>query len=112
MAQEHTTDGTHQATGRDRAALKNRRAFLTDAGKCGALLVGGTYLAAAAGLENRASADDAPEQGWDVKLKQEQVRIFVAGRRAPGLLRGDGDRLPLNARSAVPWDRLRPALLR
>jgi Domain of unknown function (DUF3471) len=33
-------------------------------------------------------------------------------RGAPGFGRGNGDRLRLNARSIVPWDRLRPALLR
>ena len=88
---ERTTDGTQQATGRDGAAGKNRRTFLTDAGKCGALLVGGTYLATTTGLENRASAQTnaPPEQGFDAKEKADMVRIFGVARRAPGMLRGD-----------------------
>src|SRR5262245_60172874 len=94
MKQEHPVDG-NPAIGRDGAA-KNRRTFLTDAGKYGALLVGGTYLTATADLENRASAQDDLAQGsvealagYDAKEKGDMVRVFGVGRRAPGMLRGD-----------------------
>ena len=91
MKKERMTDRTRQGTRRDGAPLKNRRTFLTDAGKCGALLVGGTYLGATAGFENRANAQTnaPPEQGFDVKEKADMARIFGVGRRAPGMLRGD-----------------------
>ena len=114
MKQEHTMDGTRQAIGRDGAAVKNRRTFLTDAGKYGALFAGGTYLAATAGLENRASAQDDLAQGsaealagYDAKEKGDMIRIFGVGRRAPGMLRGD-----MRRKTFIMWTGYANAALR
>lgn len=60
----------------------DRRRFLADAGKYGALLVGSTYVAA-----RSAGAQDAPPGGWDVRDKLDMLRIWSAVQRAPGVMR-------------------------
>ena len=91
MERKQMTDVNRHAKNRSVAGLKDRRGFLTDAGKYGALLVGGTYIAATAALESRApSGQGGPaDAGRDVQEKAKMVRIFGVARRAPGLTNAD-----------------------
>ena len=73
---------------RKKRGLKDRRAFLTDAGKYGALVVGGMT---AANLQRGAIAAQttSADSGRPVQEKAMMVRVFGVARRAPGLTKAD-----------------------
>ena len=91
MERKNMTIVERQARNRSVPGLRDRRAFLTEAGKCGALFMGGTCIAATAHLESRsASAQGGPaDAGRAVQEKAMMVRIFGVARRAPGLTRAE-----------------------